>query len=45
MCILPNFKSADLEKLRRTAKKGNDEAEAESVELIVPEQQLLENSI
>ena len=45
MCILPNFKSADLEKLRRNAKKGNEKAEAETVELIVPEQQMLENSI
>ena len=40
MCILPNFEAADLETLKRNAKKGIKKAEAETVEIIVPEQPL-----
>jgi hypothetical protein len=45
MCILPNFEARDLEKLRRKGKRGNKKAEAETVELFVPEQPLLENPL
>jgi hypothetical protein len=38
MCILPNFEARDLEKLKRKGKRGNKKAEAETVELFVPEQ-------
>jgi hypothetical protein len=44
MCILPNFEASDLEVLRRNGKKGVKTAEAETVEIIVPEQPL-ENPI
>jgi hypothetical protein len=40
MCILPNFEPSDLEMLKQKAKKGIKKAEAETVEIIVPEQPL-----
>jgi len=40
MCILPNFEPSDLETLKQKAKKGIKKAEAETVEIIVPEQPL-----
>ena len=43
MCILPNFEPSDLEMLKRKEKRGVKK-EVETVELIVPEQQL-ENQI
>jgi hypothetical protein len=42
MCILPNFPTSDLTELEKKGKKENKKAE--TVELIVPEQPLLENS-
>ena len=45
MCILPNFEAPDLEKLRRNEKRGIKKAEAKTVEMIIPEQALLENPI
>jgi hypothetical protein len=45
MCILPNFEARDLEELRRNRKRGNKKAEAETVEVIIPEQPLLEKQI
>ena len=39
MCILPNFEPSDLETLKRKGKRGVKK-EVETVELIVPEQQL-----
>jgi len=44
MCILPNFEPSDLKMLEKKAKKGTKKAEAETLEIIVPEQPL-ENSI
>jgi len=44
MCILPNFEATDLETLRRNGKRGIKRAEAETVEIIIPEQPL-ENQI
>jgi hypothetical protein len=43
MCILPNFEASDLEELRKNSKKVNKKAE--TVEIVVPEQPLLEKSI
>ena len=40
MCILPNFEASDLKMLRRNEKKAVNNAEAELVEIIVPEQAL-----
>jgi hypothetical protein len=45
MCILPNFEARALEELKRDGKRGIKKAEAKPVELVVPEQQLLENPI
>jgi hypothetical protein len=44
MCILPNFEASDLEMLKQKTKKGIKKPEAETVEIIVPEQPL-ENQI
>jgi hypothetical protein len=44
MCILPNFEAADLEEFKKNRKRKNKRAEAETVEIIVPEQ-TLENQI
>ena len=44
MCILPNFATSDLTELEQKGKKETEKAEAETVELIVPEQPLLETS-
>jgi hypothetical protein len=44
MCILPNFATDDLAELRRKRKKETKKVEAETVEIIIPEQPLLENS-
>jgi hypothetical protein len=43
MCILPNFEPSDLETLKRKG-KAVKKAEAETVELIVPEMHL-ENQV
>ena len=43
MCILPKFEAKDLETLKQNRKRGVKK-EAETVELIIPEQQL-ENQI
>jgi hypothetical protein len=45
MCILPNFEPSDLKTLKRKGKKEVKKAAAEKVELVVPEQPLLENPI
>jgi len=45
MCILPNFATRDLTELEQKRKKETKKAEAEAVEIIIPEHQLLENSI
>jgi len=45
MCILPNFEARDLKEIRRQGKKGSKKAAAETVELAVPEQPLLENQV
>jgi len=48
MCTLPNFEARDLERLGQKRKKGNKKAKkaaTETVEIIVPEQPLLENPI
>jgi hypothetical protein len=44
MCILPNFEASDLKELQKRKNKIK-KAEAEKVEMIIPEQQLLENPI
>jgi hypothetical protein len=44
MCILPNFATRDLTELKQNRKKETKKAKAETVEIIVPEQPLLENS-
>ena len=45
MCNLPNFVALNLEEFRRNRKKETKKAEANIVEIIIPEQPLLENSI
>ena len=45
MCILPNFAAQDLEEVRPNRKKETKKVKAKTVEIIVPEQPLLENSI
>jgi hypothetical protein len=40
MCILPNFEPADLEELKKNRKRENQKAEAETVEMVIPEQTL-----
>jgi hypothetical protein len=44
MCILPNFEASDLKELQKR-KKAHKKAETEKVEIIIPEQKLLENHI
>ena len=44
MCILPNFATSDLTELEKNKKKETDKAEAETVEIIVPERPLLETA-
>jgi hypothetical protein len=44
MCILPNFATRDLTELEQKRKKETKKAEAETLEIIVPEQPLLENT-
>ena len=44
MCILPNFPTSDLKEIEKKKKKETEKAEAETVELIVPERPLLEMS-
>jgi len=45
MCILPNFVAQNLEEFRRKRKKEPEKAEAHTVEIVLPEQPLLENTI
>ena len=48
MCTLPNFEACALEQLGQNRNKGYKKAKkaaAENVEIIVPEQPLLENPI
>jgi len=45
MCILPNFTMRDLATLKQNRKKEMEKAEAKTVEISIPEQALLENSI
>jgi len=45
MCILPNFTKRDLTELGQNRKKETKKAEAKTVEIIIPEQPLLEKSI
>jgi hypothetical protein len=45
MCTLPNFEAWDLEELTRNRKRETKKAEAKTVEIVIPEQTLLENSI
>jgi hypothetical protein len=45
MCILPNFAEGDLAEYKRKRKEERKKAEAETVEIIVPEQPLLEESV
>jgi len=45
MCILPNFATRDLAELKQKRKKETKKAEAKTVEIIIPEHPLLENSI
>ncbi|MDX1813632.1 MAG: hypothetical protein R3319_02475 [Candidatus Bathyarchaeia archaeon] len=44
MCILPNFEAADLEEFKKNKKRKSKKTEAETVEIIVPEQ-TLENQV
>jgi len=44
MCILPNFEAADLEEFKKKRKRKSKRVEAETVEILVPEQ-TLENQI
>jgi hypothetical protein len=44
MCILPNFVTYDLEEFRRNRKKETKKAEAKTVEIIIPEQPIVEIS-
>jgi hypothetical protein len=44
MCILPNFEARDLEEFKKNRKKEVKKAEAETVEMVIPEQ-ALENPI
>jgi hypothetical protein len=45
MCNLPNFEARDLEALSRDRKRGKKKAEAKTVEIVIPEQPLLENQL
>jgi hypothetical protein len=45
MCILPNFAMRDFAALKQNRKKEMEKAEAETVEISIPERALLENSI
>ena len=45
MCILPNFVERDLEELGQNGKKETKKAKVETMEIIIPEQPFLENSI
>jgi hypothetical protein len=45
MCILPNFTMRDLATFKQNRKKEMEKAEAETVEISIAEQALLENSI
>ena len=40
MCILPNFKERDLEEFKKNRKRKSKKAEAERMEIIIPEQPL-----
>jgi hypothetical protein len=44
MCILPNFATRDLTELEQKRKKETKKAEAKTVEIIIPEQPLLEST-
>jgi hypothetical protein len=44
MCILPNFAIRDLIELEQNRKKETKKAEAKRVEIIVPEQPLLDST-
>jgi hypothetical protein len=44
MCILPNFEARDLEEFKKNGKRKSKKAEAETVEIVIPEQ-TLENPI
>lgn len=44
MCILPNFEAADLEEFKKNVKRKGKKAEADTVEIIVPER-TLENPV
>jgi hypothetical protein len=45
MCILPNFEKCDLSELKQNGKKGTKKSEAKTVDIVIPEHPLLENSI
>jgi hypothetical protein len=45
MCILPNFATRDLKELEQNREKETKKTEAKKLEIIIPEQPLLENSI
>jgi hypothetical protein len=45
MCILPNFATGDLAALKQNRRKETKKAEAETVEIVIPEKTLVQNSI
>jgi hypothetical protein len=45
MCILPNFATHELQELEQKREKVTKKTEAKKLEIIIPEQPLLENSI
>jgi len=45
MCILPNFATRDLKELEQKREKETKKTEAKKLEIIIPEQAMLENSI
>jgi hypothetical protein len=45
MCILPNFATSDLKEIEQKGKKATKKAEAETVEMIVPEQLTTEKAL
>jgi len=45
MCILPSFTAQDLAECKQNRKEEIKKAEAKTVKIIIPDQQLLENSI
>jgi hypothetical protein len=45
MCILPNFATGDLAALKQNRRKERKKAEADAVEIVIPEKTLVQNSI